>query len=67
VPVSSGTVTSLFEARDVDAFRRALAVVADPNDATSLARTLFDRTSGISPMEAHTYLRPQKNYDLFDC
>jgi superfamily I DNA/RNA helicase len=64
VPVSSGTVTSLFEARDVDAFRRALAVVADPNDATSLARTLFDRTSGISPMEAHTYLRPQKNYDL---
>ncbi len=64
VPVSSGTITSLFEARDVDAFRRVLAVVADPNNSTALANTLLDRTSGIPVIEAHTYLRPHKNYDL---
>lgn len=57
LPVSGGNSISFFDASETDMFRRVLSIVVDPFNTVALSRSLFDSISGISPIQAHTFLR----------
>lgn len=64
LPVSGGGGESFFDTRETRTLMRALAIVANPNDPAPLATSLFDETSGIGALEAHTFLRSHKARSL---
>ncbi|MBP6912253.1 MAG: ATP-dependent helicase, partial [Candidatus Pacebacteria bacterium] len=64
LPVSSTGGESFFDLKEIDILRRTLSIVANPNNAVALSTSLFDETSGVSPLEAHTFFRSQKMKDL---
>ena len=35
---------------------RVLKIISDPDDTTTLPRSFFDKSSGITPLEAHVYI-----------
>lgn len=64
LPVSSTGGESFFDAKEIDILRRTLSIIANPNDPVTLSASLFDATSGVSPLEAHTFFRSQKMKSL---
>ena len=57
LPVSLGNNNSFFDFNETYVFKNILKVVANPYDDVALGELLFAPTSGISPLEAHTFLR----------
>ncbi|NCU28423.1 MAG: ATP-dependent helicase [Candidatus Moranbacteria bacterium] len=64
LPVQDGGNLSLFKEKDSDSLRTVLKVISDPMDSSSLAKTLLDKTSGISLVDAHQFLKDHKFEDL---
>ncbi|HEV7423674.1 MAG TPA: ATP-dependent DNA helicase [Candidatus Paceibacterota bacterium] len=56
LPISSLDALNLFDQEEANAFFRVLKIISDPNDRTALALSFFDQLSGVTPLEAHTYL-----------
>ena len=57
--VSSLDAFNLFDEVEAQAFLRVLKIISDPAAAPALAVSFFDQSSGITPLEAHTYLALQ--------
>jgi DNA helicase-2/ATP-dependent DNA helicase PcrA len=57
LPVSSLDNVSLFDELEADYFRRVLGIIANPTDSILIANSLLDKTSGISPISAHLFLK----------
>lgn len=66
--VASGEAQDFFESREARSFLRVLEVVNDPENSIALARSFFDELSGISPIDAHRFLRDQnmREFSLVD-
>ncbi len=60
IKVSSLDALNLFDQEEAQAFIRVLKIISNEGDAVSLAASFFDSTSGITPLEAHTYITSQK-------
>lgn len=56
IPVAAQSSLHLFELPETETLLSILRVVGNPFDSVSLARTLFDTTSDIPPLNAHTFL-----------
>lgn len=56
LPVSASSTLKLFEQSDTQTFLSILRSINNPTDAVALSRTLLDQTSGVSTMNAHTFL-----------
>ena len=57
LPVSSGKNLSLFSVIETEIFKRVLSIIVSPLNATLISESLLDRTSGITPTVAHTFLK----------
>ena len=60
LPVSSGKSLSLFSVLEGDFFRRVLGVIVNPSDSILLSKSLLDKTSDISYLSAHNFLKNTK-------
>ena len=56
LPVSVLDALNLFEQEEAIEFLRVLKIISDPDDTTTLPRSFFDKSSGITPLEAHVYI-----------
>ena len=63
VPVAGAETMDFFDVPEAISFLQVLKIIANPNDGVALAASFFDRFSGISPFEAHNFL---KNNNLRD-
>ncbi|MEK7228332.1 MAG: ATP-dependent DNA helicase [Patescibacteria group bacterium] len=61
LPVSSIGGSSLFAFSEAQSVIRILKILSDPYDRVSLAESLLDETSGVAPLEAHTFLHANKS------
>src|SRR3989344_4154791 len=57
--VSALDAFNLFDEAEAQAFLRVLRIISDPSVTPALAVSFFDKSSGITPLEAHTYLALQ--------
>lgn len=64
LPVTALENLNLFDQPKAREFIRVLKIVGHPKDSVSLARSLFDSLSGISPIEAHKYIAGQRMRDF---
>ncbi len=60
LPVSSGKSLSLFSVIETEILRRVLGIISLPTNSLLIAESLLDYTSGIKPIEAHTFLKNTK-------
>lgn len=59
----SGNV-SVFSLTETQTILRLLKIISNPYDSISIAQSLLDETSNISPLEAHAFLHQQKGKDI---
>lgn len=64
LPVSGGEMVSFFDVPEAVSFLRVLKIIANPNDASSLALSFFDKFSEISPIKAHEFLKSNNLRDF---
>lgn len=64
VPVKSTIEISLFEMPETDILRRVFSIICNPFDREVVAKSLFDITSGIDPLNAHRFLNSINIYKL---
>jgi DNA helicase-2/ATP-dependent DNA helicase PcrA len=64
LPVASLGASSIFILPEVGILRRALKIISDPYDHVSIAESLLDKYSNISPIEAHQFLHKFKYEDI---
>jgi DNA helicase-2/ATP-dependent DNA helicase PcrA len=60
LPVAPSNNVSLFNIPSSISVMRILGIIVNPNDPVLLSQSLLDKTSGISPIEAHKFLRSVK-------
>lgn len=60
VPVSGGEAMNFFDAPETISFLRVLKIIANPDDGAPLAASFFDPLSGISPFQAHNFIKNNK-------
>jgi DNA helicase-2/ATP-dependent DNA helicase PcrA len=63
LPVAPGESLNLFDQKEAHEFLRILKIIAT-GDVPSLARSFFDNTSAIPPLEAHKFLSRMKMRDF---
>jgi DNA helicase-2/ATP-dependent DNA helicase PcrA len=56
IPVAAENTLKLFELPETEFFLHVLTIVNNPFDSIALSRSVFDPLSGISPINAHTFL-----------
>ena len=64
LPVADGGNSSLFNEYDADGMRQVLKVIADPLDHITLSKTLLNKSSGISLLKAHQFLKDNKYEEI---
>lgn len=64
LPVSAPGSVMLFQSAEFATLFRVLKLVNDPHDAHEVAETLLDPISGVSPLEAHKFIRKTFSKDL---
>lgn len=64
IPVSQGKNLSLFSQIESIYFRRVLGIIVNPFDSLLISKSLLDKTSGIEPILAHSFLRENKYENL---
>lgn len=60
LPVSSMGGSSFFSVPETQSIRRVLKIISDPFDSVSIAESILDVTSSVSPIEAHRFLHSFK-------
>lgn len=60
LPISSGKNLSLFSVVEGDYLRRVLGIILDPSNSILISKTLLDKTSGISYLDSHNFLKNTK-------
>jgi DNA helicase-2/ATP-dependent DNA helicase PcrA len=60
LPISSGKNLSLFSVVEGDYLRRVLGIIVNPSDSILISKTLLDKTSGISYLDSHNFLKNTK-------
>ncbi len=56
LPVSSYGTLRLFDLPETESFLRVLRIINNPSDSVLLAESLFDKLSGISPIDGHKFI-----------
>lgn len=64
LPVSDGGNSSLFNEYDADGMRQVLRVIVSPLDHITISKTLLNKTSGISLIKAHQFLKDYKYEEI---
>ncbi len=64
LPVADGGNSSLFNEYDAEGMRQVLKTIARPFDYINLSKTLLNKISGISLIDAHQFLRDCKNEEI---
>ena len=64
LPVSDGGNSSLFKEYDADAMRQVLRFIANPLDHITLSKTMLNKSSGISLIKAHQFLKDYKYEEI---
>lgn len=64
IPVLSNDIESFFESKVAHSFIKTLRGISNPNDSVSIAETIFDEISGVSPLRAHRFFRNKRTKDL---
>ncbi|MCX6752732.1 MAG: ATP-dependent DNA helicase [Candidatus Nomurabacteria bacterium] len=60
LPVSTGKSMSLFNVKEAYSFLRVLNIIIEPFNSVFISESLLDNTSGVSPFEAHKFLKTLK-------
>ncbi|MDD5721155.1 MAG: ATP-dependent DNA helicase [Candidatus Pacebacteria bacterium] len=60
IPVAGMESVNFFDVPETISFFRILKIIANPNNGDSLALSFFDKLSGISPLQAHEFLKNNK-------
>ncbi|MBY0376760.1 PD-(D/E)XK nuclease family protein, partial [Patescibacteria group bacterium] len=56
VRVSTVEVLNLFDQEETNSFLRILKIISEPTNSSALVLSFFDKVSGITAMEAHSYI-----------
>lgn len=64
LPVADGGNSSLFNEYDAEGMRQVLKVIARPLDHVTLSKTLLNKSSGISLIKAHQFLKDYKYEEI---
>ncbi len=64
IKVSAHTQSNLFDFQEALSLIRILRIVADPYNNVALAESFFDPLSGISPIEAHQFIRTENMREI---
>jgi len=64
IPVSEGKNLSLFSQIESTYFMRVLGIMVNPFDSLLISKSLLDKTSGVTPILAHSFLRENKYENL---
>lgn len=60
IPVAGGESMNFFDIQETISFLRILKIIGSPADGALLAASFFDPLSGISPYEAHKFIKNNK-------
>jgi len=64
LPIADGGNSSLLNEYDADGMRQVLKIIANPLDHITISKTLLNKTSGISLLKAHQFLKNYKYEEI---